>query len=313
MTHLLVTVDVECDKSRTWHTADPLAFRGVHVGIGERLQPLLRGLGARPTYLISPEVLADDAAVELLRGLKNKGDAELGAHLHGEYIGPGPAVETLPGSRTEAMQADYAPEVERAKLAALTELFKIRVGSRATSFRAGRFGVGPATGRFLAELGYVVDSSVTPHVRWRDAGPDFRGCPELPYFVGENHDLWTPGGSRLLEVPVTVLAAGCVPDARPVWASEPTREPTWFRPWYADEASLQAMVRRVADAPPRPLVMMFHNVELVADASPYTRSEADVERYLGMLRIACEAALAAGFVPATLSEYAAWWASEGRR
>lgn len=319
MSHLLVTIDVECDKSRTWRTADPLRFRAVVDAIPNLLQPLFTRFGIRPTYLLSPEVIADDACCAVLRCVA---DAELGTHLHGEYIGPAPVAETLAGSMAAAMQGDYPPAIEQAKLAALTALFTKRLGSAPTAFRAGRYGVGPHSGRFLYELGYRVDSSVTPHLCWTNPRgqpqPDFRGCPERPYYVGPDHDLFTVGDSPLLEVPVTVLAKDVLPEARPVWPGAQAGEPVWFRPFYADERTLVDIVRHVANPaadahPPRPLVMMFHNIELVADASPYTRSVADVRRYVDMLAIAFEAAVTAGFLPATLSEYQRFFERQHRR
>jgi hypothetical protein len=307
MAHLLVTIDVECDKGPRWYTASPLSFRGVTEAIPALLQPLFARFGVRPSYLLSPEVLADDACVKTLRSLK---DAELGAHLHGEYIGPEPQTTSLPGSITLAMQRDYPPEIERAKLAMLTALFRERLGYSPTAFRAGRFGIGHGSGRWLAELGYLVDSSVVPHEFFATPSGkslvDFRACPERPYWAGHDCDLFSAGTSPLLEVPVTVLADGVLPSARPLWPNAQPGGPTWFRPWYSDEETLGEIVRRVAAEPqPRPLVMMFHNVELVADASPYTRSASDVRRYLELLAVAFTTARAAGFVPLTLSEYAA--------
>jgi hypothetical protein len=318
LSHLLITIDVECDKSRTWRTADPVTFSGVLDAIPNRLEPLFKRHGVRPTYLLSPEVIANDDSRDVLDSLQN---VELGAHLHGEYIGPPPVALPIAGSMSDAMQIDYPPHVEQAKLAALTTLFIERFGRAPISFRAGRFGVGRQTGPFLVELGYRVESSVTPHICWTnskgEALPDFRACPEKPYRAGENDDLFVPGQSSLLEVPVTVLAPNSIEGSRPVWPGATAGQPIWFRPWYADEHTLVEVVRHVARANahepfPRPLVMMFHNVELVANASPYTRSAADVHRYLDMLAIAFEAALEEKFVPCTLHEYQQWFEESER-
>lgn len=304
MTRLLVTIDVECDKSPSWHTAVPLRFRGVTEAIPGLLQPLFARYGIRPTYLLSPEVLADDECVAVLRGLR---DVELGTHLHGEYVGPPPEIDPPDESVTLAMQGDYPPEIERAKLRTLTDRFRERMGYAPTAFRAGRFGIGRHSGRWLYELGYRVDSSVVPHVCLRNpAGqprPDFRACPERPYRAGPDHDLFTPGASPLLEVPITVLAADVLPAARPVWPGACSGEPVWFRPSYADAATLAEVVHRVAAQPGRPLVMMFHNIELVPDASPYARSDAEVRRCLDSLDAAFAAAIGARFQPVTMSEY----------
>ncbi len=314
MTHLLVTLDVECDKSPSWRSQDPLSFRAVTDAIPNLLQPLFRRFGVRPTYLLSPEVIEDAACVETLRGLS---DVELGTHLHGEYIGPDPQFDTVAGSLTWAMQGDYSPEVERAKLARLTERFAQQFGYAPTSFRAGRFGIGPDTGRWLFELGYRVDSSVIPHVCLRNPEgierPDFRHCPELPYFAGPHHDLFTAGGSMLLEVPVTILADGVLPNACPMWPGGKCGGPTWFRPIYSDTQTLAEIIQIVSTQQPgRPLVMMFHNIELVANASPYSRSEAEVERFLLLLESTFRAASEAGVTPVTLSEFVEQYRRSGR-
>ena len=58
---LCVSIDCECDKGPGWRTRRPLTYEGVIVGIRERLHPLFRSFGARPTYLLSPELLRDAA------------------------------------------------------------------------------------------------------------------------------------------------------------------------------------------------------------------------------------------------------------
>ncbi len=66
--------------------------------------------------------------------------------------------------------------------------------------------------KVLLDHGYIVDTSVTPHVSWREylgnpkgnGGPDFTTAPELPYFLDEN-DVCAQGKTRLLEVPMTVM------------------------------------------------------------------------------------------------------------
>ena len=71
---------------------------------------------------------------------------------------------------TDAFQRDYPPDVEAAKLRDLTELFSRTFGRSPTSFRAGRFGIGPHSIPILEELGYLVESSVTPHMDWAANG-----------------------------------------------------------------------------------------------------------------------------------------------
>ena len=82
---LCVTIDCERDKGPRWRVRRPATFRGIHEGIGARLAPLFRQYGVKPTYLLSPEVMRDDAAATCMAALAR--GAELGTHLHAEYVG----------------------------------------------------------------------------------------------------------------------------------------------------------------------------------------------------------------------------------
>ena len=91
------------------------------------------------------------------------------------------------------------------KLAVLTEQIGAVFGARPTSYRAGRFGFDDRSAAFLAEAGYVVDSSVSPLWSWRrhagldgKGGPDFRGHLPRPFLLAE-------GERPLVEIPVTIL------------------------------------------------------------------------------------------------------------
>jgi hypothetical protein len=272
---LAVTIDCECDKGARWRSRSPLAFEGVREGVGRRLGPLFRSFGGKPTYLLSPEVLRDAESVEVFA--KQAKDAELGTHLHGEYAEPG-AFE--PGV-TSAFQRDYTAEIEEAKLASLTDAFRGAFGCSPRSFRAGRFGVGPRSMGLLESLGYVADSSVTPFVSWEGSGArglSFRGAPTQPYrparlSPGRRGE---PGECAILEVPVTI---------RPHWLA---RVPLlgraagarWLRPSRMPAAALLdvareeiASARREAPAAPVVLNAMFHNVEVIAGASPYAETD----------------------------------------
>jgi len=307
---LIVSIDTECDKSHNWTTASPLTFRGVVEAIPERLQPLFRDFGVRPTYLLSPEVLCDPASVSTLRNLR---DAELTTHLHGDYIVPRIKTWDFAGTVTDEMQWEYGPELERAKLTSLTEMFIQQFGYRPKTFRAGRFGASNHTGAILQDLGYILDSSVTPHICWTSRQgvkrPDYRGFPEFPYALGADGDIWKPqSGGKFLELPVTILPPGAV-------AANNPHEPIWFRPWYSDADTLSRVLKHVLDQPAvggvsRPLVMMFHNVELVAGASPYPQTKADVQRYLDMLKRVFDLAAKRGLRACTMAEYHAHYSCQ---
>lgn len=276
---LCVSIDCECDKGAKWRLRKPLAFDSVTSGIVDRLQPLFRYFGAKPTYLLSPEVLADPASVEALTGLL--GCAEFGTHLHGEFIAP----QAVVPDETTDFQCNYPPNVEQAKMAGLTEMFRGAFGKMPRSFRAGRFGIGPHSLSILANLGYTVDSSVSPLKDWTRAGASsacFLKAPDQPYWPDHSEPTKTaviPGS--LLEVPVTIL-----PSRWPFIGN--WLEPRWLRPTRGSAAGIiqvarDALARGRKTGRPVVLNCMFHNVEIMPGLSPYARCQAEADAILARL------------------------------
>lgn len=282
--YLCVSIDTECDKGPEWRSRRPMAFEGVHIGIVERLQPLFASYGAKPTYLVSPEVIRDARSAEELREIGTS--CELGAHLHGEYAEPGAWEPEV----TRDFQRDYEGDVEKRKLTYLTDQFIRTFQHQPMSFRAGRFGIGPRTIGILEELGYGVESSVTPNVDWSDQGSpglSFEGSPTQPYRP-DRADPGRPGDSTLLEVPVTIRKR--LLNALPGIGKK--LEPRWLRPtWASGEALIRLAEDEISEArrasPGRPVVInaMLHNTEVIPDTSPYADTEADARAILDRLRV----------------------------
>jgi hypothetical protein len=281
--YLCVSIDTECDKGKGWRSRKPMSFVGVHEGVVKRLQPMFAEHGAKATYLLSPEVLRDDRCLEVFRALESA--SELGTHLHGEYAEPG-AFE--PDVTTE-FQRDYEPDVERQKLTYLTDLFIRAFSHQPMSFRAGRFGIGSASIGILESLGDAVESSVTPHMDWSSAGApglDFHGAPTQPYNPDPS-DPARPGDAKILEVPVTIRRR--LVNALPIVGRR--LDPSWLRP---TRGTAESLVRVAEDeiaearrrAPGRPVVLnaMFHNVEVVAETSPYAATDDEARGILSRLR-----------------------------
>lgn len=268
-----VTIDTECDHDPHWARSRPIRFDSVTVGLPQRLQPVFGASSAVPTYLLTVEVMEDAASVSALRGLP--GDHELGTHLHSAFIEPEKKFFDYAGIDSPDFQCHCAPDVEYQKLRNLSDLFERCFGRRPRSFRAGRYGAGPNTIRSLEQLGYGIDTSVTPYVRWPhpDGAVDYRRAPEQPYYPAPG-TLTRPGdgaASAVLEIPVTM---------RP----RLLRGPRWLRPWFASVEVMKEIVRyqlrRHRDRPVVVLNMMFHSMEVVAKASPYPQSDGDVQRFL---------------------------------
>lgn len=277
---LCVSIDCECDKGAGWRSQRPLGFAGISEGIVGRLEPLFRAHGAKATYLLSPEVIRDPKSAEALLALGSS--CELGAHLHGEYAEPGAHEPDV----TQDFQRDYPREVEAKKLAYLTDLFTRTFGRAPRSFRAGRFGIGENSIGILEELGYDVESSVTPFMDWSSKGSkglSFLKAPTQPYRPDPSHPS-RPGRSTLLEVPVTIRPRAL--SRLPVVGK--LLEPRWLRPTRGSAASLIAVAKEEIDrsgAGDAPVVLnaMFHNVEVIPNASPYAATEAAARAILERL------------------------------
>lgn len=315
-----ISVDTECDKGPAWRTQQPLQFRSVREGIPQTLMPLCREWGVRPTLLLSPEVIDDEASAATLAAIP---DCELGTHLHGEYVEP---QADYRADCTNMPQLAYPPAVEEAKLARLTETFVDRFGFAPRSFRAGRFGIGPSSLGFLDRLGYRVDSSVTPFRR-HDFGAlgrnDHWDAPLHPYHPAPGHPT-RPGNLRLWELPVSTAIAGMLtwprllrqsvgrwlhPRKRLCRVLGVSRQAIWLRPSKGeiDEQRqwVDALVEHRSRQHPLVLNVMFHSNELTPAASPYAQTAAEVDRIVASLReVARHAISVHGARPATFAEIA---------
>ncbi|MFH1919984.1 MAG: polysaccharide deacetylase family protein [Planctomycetota bacterium] len=324
-TTLIVTIDTEEEGlwggryPRTGNTVENI--RGV-----PRFQSLCDRFGIRPTYLLDAPVTEDDEAVELFRGLQDDGRAEIGAHLH-PWCNP-PYREEV--SAHTSYLCNLPESLQREKLTWLTEMIEARFGRRPTSFRAGRYGLDIVGARILAELGYLVDSSVIPFTDYsRDGGPNFEDAPHTPYFI-DGEDLRRPHETGfLLEVPVSVGFNR--PDFSRAHAIRQAAMRPWLRrlravgmldrlgivrkikfsPEQADAQSMKQLVDAYLAQQAPAIVMMFHSSSLVPGYSPYVKTQDKLEGFhrrleetfdycLGQCGMAASplAELAASFAPA---------------
>lgn len=269
-----VSIDTECDHDPLWVRSNPLTFNSIVEGLPNRLQPAFTQSGAIPTYLLTVEVLENTECIDSLKNLP--GNFELGTHLHAAFIEPQKKYTDYAGVDCKDFQSSYAPDIEYQKLENITRLFEDKLGYKPTSFRAGRYGASANSVNSLQKLGYKVDSSVTPHLRWEEPNGivDFRQAPEQPYWPDQN-DLAIPAPhseARILEVPLSI---------RPGWFRS---KPTWFRPWFASVNEMKKVFRyyvnTYADKRILSINMMFHSMEIIEKASPYPQSPMEVQRFL---------------------------------
>ena len=323
---LAITIDTEQDCSRTWHTANPVTFTSVTEGIPRRLQPLFNKYGALPTYLLTAGVMENADCVSAFLRLGES--FELGTHLHGEYLAPQRKFDRYDGTLMSDMQCFYPAQIEAAKLRSLTELYQRQFGCSPTSFRAGRFAADSETLCSLAESGYRIDTSVTPHVIWDDPNGrlDFWRAYEQPYHPSFN-DIRGHGDLAILEVPVTIephplplgkylFTAGVAPLM--VRACRFLPKALWLRPSISTDQEMISVtkryVERYRDNALVVLNMMFHSVEVMPGKSPYVTSEEESSRFLSRIETVLKWCVAEGIGFARLLDvYELYESSQGLR
>jgi len=322
---VIITVDTEADDQ--WSGTRELKVR--NLAFIPRFQDLCERHGLSPTYLCTWEVAEAPEFDDILAEPARRGAAEIGTHLHpwstppfdGKVVVDGFDVDWYP-----AFPSELPLESFRNKLSKLTERLAERAGRRPTSYRSGRWGMAAEHVGPLVELGYVVDSSVTPLKDWspqrgvRTPGPDFRGAPAQPYRLG-TRDLMSPGDSKLWELPMSILQAH--PIMRRVPGGERLRtlfcktrlgrglshrlgfDPVWFRPYPHVSAAGLLRVYQAARAARRPyLMMMTHSSELMPGGSPHHPDAPSIEALYEKLDRVFARLAADGCRGATLTEAA---------
>jgi hypothetical protein len=294
MIFVAVSIDTEVDhRGNAWIKTAPLQFRSVLDGIPGTLASLFAAHGGRPTYLLTTEVMDDPESVDVLESIDH---AELGTHLHGEHVPPEARVPDPTGAQSWDFTCCYPEDLERAKLLWITEQFRDRFARAPLSYRAGRYAASGRTARILSELGYLAETSVTPGMRWvHEFDPscilDFRHAPLDPYRPS-NDDLAKPGELPIWELPITILP-------HPQWWNvgisayqrlrfRPLQPyPLWLRPSTTSWPWLRWMVhyrlRQVSASAVTVFNVMFHSMEVIADASPYSATPHAAEGVLNRL------------------------------
>jgi hypothetical protein len=286
---LLVVVDTEEEFDWTApFSREATATRSIPAQA--RAHEIYDRLGVVPTYVVDYPVATDPAASAFLRGLKDAGKAEIGAHLH-PWVTP-PHLEDV--NRRNSYQCNLPPELERAKIEALTVAIEAAFGERPIVFKAGRHGFGPNTARVLADLRYEVDCSQLPFTDLSaDEGPDFRAVRGDPYWLDE------VGG--LLEVPLTIgffgPAAAAGPHLRSLFDSPAAAR--LHLPGLLARTGLVARSRLTPEGVPADeqcrliqalaargqqyFTLVYHSPSLAPGHTPYVRDEAELAAFLASL------------------------------
>ncbi len=317
----IITIDTEGDNQ--WDHGRELTVENIKYV--PRFQGLCRKYGISPVYLVTSEICNDDFARELFTDYVKKGEAEIGAHLHSWTA---PPFLDKDGFRENDHDHAFASELPydllNEKLFVLTRKIEDSFGKRPTSFRSGRYGFNEGVAKALVENGYLVDSSVTPYVSWKEQKgiPDGKGGPDFIGYRPTTFRYNLPGGS-LVEIPITIM-----PTRFPLTFSHKlavnyfshvnnslilrafrkvlfSNQPVWLRPVPGTDLNLLSELLDAAMKKQLPFfTMMFHSSELMPGCSKYRPDEASVEELYGLLESLFRLLSASDITSLTLTEAA---------
>lgn len=283
---LLVVVDTE--EEFDWRLPHSRANTQVTAVAAQGLaQEIFAHHGIVPTYVVDYPVATTPAAVAVLKPFADQGACLIGAHLH-PWVNP-PYVETV--NVVNSYPGNLPPSVERAKLATLTEAIAKAFGAPPLIYKAGRYGVGPATASILAELGYRIDVSVVPYTDFSaDGGPDFSTAGFTP--------MWLDGRGDLLEIPLSCGFCGAMRSLGPalysrlsgrsgmrlhlpgVLARSGLLERIRLTPEGVDLAACIRLARSLYEQGCRIFSFTYHSPSLLPGMTPYVSSERELTLFL---------------------------------
>lgn len=252
-----------------------------------QFQAFCEELGVSPVYLVDWPIAQSDKAKQIIGDAVRRGTAEVGVQLH-PWVNP-PFDEDVTNRNSYA--GNLPPELERAKFMALRDAIEDAFGSAPMMYRAGRYGLGPATKAVLHDCGVVIDSSVRALYDYSPGeGPNYAAFPNHPY--------WVAGEKPLLELPLTTIYRGLL--ARRGAALFPKLEKVPHAPGIAARTGLLERIALTPEGTPLPdaikaidtaldaglplLMLSFHSPSLAPGNTPYVHDDRDLEGLYDWLR-----------------------------
>ena len=243
-----------------------------------------------PTYVVDYPVASNPRAVEVLLTFAQAGRCRIGAHLH-PWVNP-PYLEAV--NAYNSYPGNLPPALEREKLAILTETITSNFGIRPLLYKAGRYGIGPATAQIIEELGYQIDASVVPFTSFSsDGGPDFT--------AKGFHPAWFGSEGNLLEIPLSCGFYGAFRTAGPkmfpqlsgplgmrlrlpgVLSRLGILERIRLTPEGTDLAANIRLAGSLYDQGCRIFSFTYHSPSLVPGMTPYVSTERELARFLATM------------------------------
>lgn len=281
----LITIDTEGDN--LWQNYQRITTQ--NTKFLPRFQSLCERYGFKPTWLTNYEMACDDAYVEFAKDVINRGQGEVGMHLHAWHSPPDYAL-TSDDWRFQPYLIEYPDNILRDKVHFMTDLLEDKFQTKMLSHRAGRWAFDKRYAKILADLGYQIDCSVTPRVNWQytlgdptgNGGVDYSHFPRTAYFM-DPEDISKPGNSSLLQIPMSTeyKYSAFINQLRRGYdrlrGKQRSMSVYWLRPARNNLAAMQQVVEKNLAAGQDYVEFMLHSSEFMPGGSPTFRTVEDIE------------------------------------
>lgn len=240
--------------------------------------------GVPLTYLVDYPIATSPEAIAVLGALTDDGRSEIGTQLH-PWVNPPFEMDIR---EYNGFAGNLPLHLEEAKLVALTDAIERNFGRRPRVYRAGRYGVGPATPALLDRMGYRIDSSMRAGYDYSaQGGPDFTR-------IGNHGFRFGPGG-RMIELPLTTVFLGLarrrgaamyrmlgkVPFGRALAARSGVLSRVALTPEDMPVGEAMEAVRVAVGEGVRVLNLSFHSPSVEPGHTPYVRDARDLAAFHG--------------------------------
>ena len=293
--YLMVTIDTEEDNWAYTRTS----IKVNNISNLPLLQELFDSQKIKPIYLCDLPVIDDVDSLCILQNIHDKGNCYIGTHLH-PWNTP-PLEEDL--SEANSYLNNLPEELIREKLTYLTEQIAAKFCVNPVIFRAGRWGVGEKVIKVMYDLGYKIDTSVTPFINWQEIGSwkNFNAYPYAPYYVdSKTCDLTSPVPSSknsILEIPATI-GFNRAPlhiskkfyDAMSLFPLKAIKakgfchrtnllKKLWLSPEQSTSSEMIVLVQSILKSGINLLNFTFHSTSLQIGCSPYVKTNDDFDLF----------------------------------
>lgn len=276
-TRFVVFVDTE--EEFDW--SKPLARENRSVAAVDALPAAharFAAAGVPLALMVDHPIATDVRAIDLIAPLLT-GGTSVGTQLH-PWVNP-PFDEAL--TPANSFVGNLPRALEEAKLRALTDAITTAFGTRPTAYRAGRYGLGPASFDLLAAHGYRLDSSMRPGFDYAsEGGPDFSALGNHAFRAGGIVELPLTtvftGAARSAGMPL-YRAARAIPKGRAVLARSGLLQRIPLTPEGIPVREALEAVRVAIGEGVRVLSFAFHSPSLAPSHTPYVKDDADLAAF----------------------------------